>query len=96
MAMKLNSEKEYIENKLSETFKSKKINNTRCFFLNDGMVFRISLMGSSEPWNALVIEYAEDEAKMAINMADDGDLFYSSEYKSIDDMYNDMLKEINS
>ncbi len=58
-------------------------------FVNDrGNEFIPYILGDEAPWNCIVIEYSET--------GEDGDLFYPADYNSFEDMFREMIVEIES
>ncbi|MBQ8559057.1 MAG: hypothetical protein IJ439_03630 [Tyzzerella sp.] len=91
MEMRL-SRKEILSERLAQKFESITIDERTCFLIKDGFVCRLDSM--SEPYNALVIEYADnlELAKKGI-FGEDGDLFYMDEM-SESEMFEAMVREI--
>ena len=92
---RLSSRRNDIESLLREDFQSIVMGAT-WFIHPDGTYFRVSCMGAEPPWDALVIEYAQNKTDAKQNMTEDGDLFYPSEFNSIKQMNDKMLTEINN
>ena len=51
-----------------------------------GIPFNVSVMGDSEPWNFVVVEYEDT--------GEDGDGYYPEDFDSYDDLLQAMIKEI--
>ena len=73
--------RDYIENKLSETYKMTRENNKAVFHFSGG-TFEIDTIGA-----AFVISYSDGE---------DGDRFYQDDYSSLDDMVAAMIDEVEN
>lgn len=73
-----------IEERFAEIYKTKKQDGEKIFIIPDGSDTAriVPLQGKEEVF--FVIEYG---------CGDDGDAFFPSDYKNIDDMIDDMLKE---
>lgn len=82
---------ERIERRLAEKYEGIRINGENCFLKEDGTVFH--LCGLTEPFNAVVIEYASTIEEAEKNMSEDGDLFYMDEMTE-DEIYQAMINEI--
>jgi hypothetical protein len=86
---------EELESKLRKRYKEIALDDDyRVYFLlESGMVIHLVLL---KKFNAIVIEYADslDEAKRYL--FEDGDLFCIEDYPDVDEMFNDMIKEIES
>ena len=86
MALNLSTKvlKTMIDERLSTEYKQVVIKSQPFYSNSDGLCFHVIDLGSFEP--ALVIEYA--------GTWEDGDLFYPEDYDTIDEMYAEMIAEI--
>lgn len=75
---------EFIEKKLKDKYPSTTEGN-KLVFRSQESSFSVCKMGEESPWNFFVIEYDDGE---------DGDAFYPEDYINLEDMVEDMVKEI--
>lgn len=83
--------RKFIEEKLSERYPTFVLHGRTCFKAPDGTTLRIDTLGWAQ--EALVVEYAYNEAWAENNVFEDGDLFYLDEL-SPEEMLAGMLAEI--
>lgn len=76
-----------IENRFKEKYPSKKLNSKTYFCNSKGEWFNLVQMGNKEPWNCFVLEYDNGE---------DGDLYYPNDYDNFEQMFTNMVKEIET
>ena len=81
---------EYVTNRLAEIYEERNINNMRWFILPNKVAIHVDVVTSE----LLVIEFADNEEKAKIYMADDGQTYYTGDYTTPDEMFNAMMKEI--
>lgn len=79
-----------LENRLAKEYQKKTVRERECFVRKDGAVFALDYL---LPYEAIVIEYAENEAEAKLNRFEDGDLFYLEEMDE-NAMFQAMLQEI--
>lgn len=88
------SRKDSLNQKLVQKYEGVTFNDTQCFLLSNGMVFRIDTIGGN--LDALVLEYADSIEMAKKNVfGEDGDLYYMSELDE-DAMFNAMIREIEN
>lgn len=80
-----------INAQMSNYYEHRKYGNRECFTDGKGCIFIISGFPGR---NALVIEYADNEADAAKGLFEDGDSFYLEDYKNVNDLLRAMLSEI--
>lgn len=81
---------EYIVNRLRKIYEERKINNEDWFILPNQVAIHIDIIEK----NRLVIEFADNEEKAKIYMADDGQTYYIGDYATPDELFIAMMKEI--
>lgn len=86
----MKSLKNEIERRLSEKFEKIEVGGRECYKLKDGRVICVGLI---ESWEALVIEYADNDDMAKRNSFEDGDLFHLADANA-EDIFKAMLQEI--
>lgn len=81
---------EYASNRLAEIYEERNINNMRWFILPNKVAIHVDIVTS----DLLVIEFADNEEKAKIYMADDGQTYYIGDYATPDELFIAMMKEI--
>lgn len=82
-----------LEKELKKRFNEVEINGETCFLKETGEVFHVDDMGGE--FDAIVIEYAQNEAEANLGRYEDGDPFYMDEMDEAE-MLDAILKEIDS
>lgn len=77
--------------RLQNRYPSIVVNGSVCFVTDDGVIFQIVCL---KDFKAFVIGYAETMEEAEKNFFEDGDLFYMDEFSSEDEMFAEMIKEI--
>lgn len=76
ISMEMKSRIDAAESFLATQFSKIAIGSRKCFRLDDGRIIAVDYLG---PYNALVLEYAQDLSAAEQNQFEDGDLFYIDE-----------------
>lgn len=90
MKSRLENRVKELELKFSALYERCEINDRTCFRRKDSSLFTLNYL---LPYNALVIEYAEDTNAVQENAFEDGDLFFLEDADS-EMMFQCMLREI--
>lgn len=80
---------ELVENELSKRYTfSCDADGVKTYVTSHGEHISLCLMGTEDPWDFFVVEYAET--------GDDGEGFYPKDYNSFDELMNDIISEIET
>ena len=79
-----------LNGRLAKEYQKRTVGERECFIRKDGFLFALDYI---LPYEAIVIEYAENESEAKLNRFEDGDLFYLKEMDE-EAMLQAMLREI--
>jgi len=79
-----------LNGRLAKIYQKRTVRDRKCFVREDGALFVLDYL---LPYEAIVIEYAENESEAKLNRFEDGDLFYLAEMDE-EAMFQAMLQEI--
>lgn len=82
-----------LEQELAKWFTEIEINGELCFTNGAGKVFRVDVIGGE--YDAIVIEYAENEHEANLGRYEDGNLLFMDEMDEAE-MLDAILKELDS
>ena len=89
-----NSYLQYVIDRLTAEFhNSRQIYGRLCFANKNGVIFHVEAFPNEY---ALITEYAHSYRDASNNIFEDGDRHYIDEYGGMEEMYLDMLEEIQS
>jgi len=95
MVQNMTSVQTRFENKLSDIFACKLIDQEKIFVREDGVCFKLSVAYSKHNnWAALLTEYADNYEEMKNDNTEDGDMLFIEDFSSEDQMFNLLLEEI--
>lgn len=83
----------YISSQLEERFSYVWFGDEQWFILPNEEAIHVVGLGSG--YNALLIEFAEDQEISSRNLAEDGDLYFIDDYTP-EEMFDEMMKEIEN
>lgn len=83
----LTEEKQYVESRFEEFYPYTTEDNEKIFLLPDDVKMHVDKISS---WGCLVMEYSDPGMDV---LGEDGDRFWRMDYKTPDEMFQNMLKE---